>query len=229
MAITDKHSSDPAGQTKNWYRDRYETVITQRNFLGVIAISSLLLALIAGLIILYMIPQKTVMPFLIQVDDKSGFTQIIEQDSLDRISADESLRRYFVIKFLVARESYDALDLNEMSNVVRLLSERSIYHHYWNEVVNRQNKSSLYVTLGAIGRKQVEIKSVQFLDADRAQVRLSITTKTDKQSDKKPTVEHYIALIRFRFTTLDMEMQEMAVNPLGFQVLEYRIDRDAFL
>lgn len=227
MAPND-NSARLSDQSKNWYRDRYEAVVTQRNFLGVIAISSLLLALLAGAIILMMLPQKTVMPFLIQVDEKSGFTQIIEQNSLDTISADESLRRYFVIKFLNAREGYDASMLEETSNTVRLLSERNIFRRYWNEVINPQNRESLYVQLGATGLRQVEIKAVQFLDAGRAQVRLSIIT-SDKQKQQKPKVEHFIALVTFEFLNLNLKVDEMAVNPLGFQVQEYRLDRDAFL
>ncbi|MCH2546410.1 MAG: VirB8/TrbF family protein [Alphaproteobacteria bacterium] len=228
MATSDKFSKDSGSQTKNWYRDRYEAVITQRNFLGVIAISSLFLALIAGFIILYMLPQKTVMPFLIQVDEKSGYTTIIEQDSLESISADESLRRYFVIKFIAARESYDATDLKESSDIVRLLAERSIFRRYWNENINPSNKESLYSSLGADWVRQVEIKSVQFLDANRAQIRLSTITQ-NKKSSKEPIIEHYIALIKFQFTNLELKFNEMAVNPLGFQVLEYRLDKDSFL
>lgn len=227
MAST-KQTQETGNQSKNWYRDRYEAVITQRNFLGVIAISSLLLALIAGFIILYMLPQKTVMPFLIQVDEKSGYTNIIEQNSLRSISADESLRRYFIIKFLTAREGYDALDLRENSDVVRLLAEKGIYRRYWNEVINPQNKQSLYVTLSSDRMRQVEIKSVQFLDSERAQVRLSVTT-SDKQKSSQPQVEHFIALIKFQFVQLDLKFSEMAVNPLGFQVQEYRLDKDSFL
>lgn len=219
-----QHSS----QNKNWYRDRYEAVSTQRNFLGVIALASLFLALVSGAIILFMLPQKTVMPFLIQVDESSGHTKIIEQNSLDTISADESLRRYFVIKFLNAREGYDASLLKETSNEVRLLSERAIFRRYWNEVINPQNKQSLYVQLGANGLRQVEIKSVQFLDPGRAQVRLSILS-SNKKRQEEPKVEHFIALVTFEFLNLNLKLDEMAVNPLGFQVQEYRLDRDALL
>lgn len=227
MSKTDKNANTPS--QRNWYKDRYESVITQRNFLGIITLASLILALIAGLIILYMIPQKSVMPFLIQVDDKTGFTQIIEQSSLKKISADESLRRYFVIKFLLAREGYDQANLGEMSNEVRLLSERSIYRKYINEVVNPQNKESLYVVLGELGFRQVEIKSVQFLDATRAQVRLSITTGS-KNINRSPSTAHYIALVTFDFLPdLKLKVEDMAVNPLGFQVIEYRLDKDAFM
>jgi type IV secretion system protein VirB8 len=219
---------EAVGHNKNWYKDRYEAVITQRNFLGIIALSSLLLALAAGFIILLILPAKTVMPFLIQVDEKSGYTTIIEQNSRDRISADESLRRYFIIKFLKARESYDSADLDVNSNIVRLLADRPIYRAYWDQVVNTNNKNSLYVQLGALYTRQVEIKSVQFLDANRAQVRLTIN-EGKKDSVGSMTQKHYIALITFRFVNLNLTLEEMAINPLSFQAMEYRLDQDSFL
>lgn len=228
MASSDNTPKESTSQTKNWYKDRYEAVITQRNFLGVIALSSLLLALAAGFIILLILPTKTVMPFLIQVDEKSGYTSIIDQSSRDRISADESLRRYFIVKFLKARESYDSLDLDVNSNTVRLLSDRSIYRAYWEEVINTNNKSSLYVQLGATGVRQVEIKSVQFLDANRAQIRLTVS-EGKKNAVGGMTQKHYIALVSFRFSNLNLTLDDMAVNPLSFQVIEYRLDQDSFL
>ncbi|MBM3617252.1 MAG: hypothetical protein FJX23_01755 [Alphaproteobacteria bacterium] len=228
MASSDNTPKESSTQSKNWYKDRYEAVITQRNFLGVIALSSLLLALAAGFIILLILPTKTVMPFLIQVDEKSGYTSIIDQSSRDRISADESLRRYFVVKFLKARESYDSVDLDVNSNTVRLLSDRAIYRAYWEQVINTSNKDSLYVKLGAIGTRQVDIKSVQFLDANRAQVRLTIN-ESKKNTVGAAEQKHYIALISFRFSNLNLTLDDMAVNPLSFQVIEYRLDQDSYL
>lgn len=226
MATPDPTGKDIGGPSKNWYRDRYEAVITQRNFLGIVAIASLLLALVSGCIILYMLPQKTVLPFLIQVDEKSGYTSVIEQNSLKKVSADESLRRYFVVKYVTARESYDSADLSENMDIVRLLSLRELFVGYWREVVNAQNKESLYATLGAERRRQVTIKSVVFLDADRAQVRLSTTTSS-KTTSHPPEVSHYIALVKFEFTSLDLTPAEMAINPIGFRVTEYRLDKDS--
>jgi type IV secretion system protein VirB8 len=133
-----------------------------------------------------------------------------------------------VIRFVTARESYDATDLRENSNIVRLMAEEQIFRRYWNEVINPQNKESMYVTLGSDNVQQVEVKAVQFLDAERAQVRLKKTTYS-KQTNRAPKEEHFIALIKFQFTQLKLKTDEMAVNPLGFQVLEYRLDKDAFL
>lgn len=227
MAPSDNTSKDVL-QSKNWYKDRYEHVITQRNFLGVIALASLVLALIAGVIILSILPTKTVMPFLIQVDEKSGYTTIIEQSSRDRISADESLRRYFIIQFIKARESYDPTDLDINNNIVRLLSDSAIWRQYRETVTNPNNKDSLYVKLGALGQRQVEIKSVQFLDAKRAQVRLTVR-EGRKNNPNADTTKHYIALVSFQFANLNLTPNELAVNPLGFQVIEYRLDQDSYL
>lgn len=228
MAATDNTSKDILSQSKNWYKDRYEHVITQRNFLGIIALASLLLALVAGLVILLILPTKTVMPFLIQVDEKSGYTTIIEQSSRDRISADESLRRYFIIKFIKAREGYDSSDLDINNNVVRLLSDSAIWRQYRETVTNRNNKESLYVRLGALDQRQVEIKSVQFLDSNRAQVRLTVK-EGRKNNPATQTAKHYIALITFQFANLDLTPDDLAINPLGFRVTEYRLDQDSYL
>lgn len=214
-------------ETKNWYKDRYEAVVTQRNFLGVIALASLILALCSGIIILFLVPSKTVMPFLIQVDDKSGVTQIVNPASQKEISADESLRRYFVVKFLRSLLSYDSNDIDVNSNNVRLLANRVIYTQYWKNVISSRNKESLYTRLGTNKLRQVNIKSVQFLDANRAQARLSVIERSKANPDNY-TETHHIVLVTFAFENLKLTLDDMIINPLGFQVKEYKMDEDNF-
>lgn len=220
-----KKNATEKGQSRNWYKDRYETVITQRNVLVTVAVVSLAAALVSVIVILLLVPSKTVMPFLIQVDEKTGVTQAIDMNTLKTITADEALRKYFVVKFLRARESYDATDLDVNIDTVRLLSARPIYREYWKEVVDPNNKDSMYVRLASTAIRKVDIKSVQFLDANRAQVRFS-TIRKSKSSDRETEEQHYIALVKFQFMNLDLDMEEMMVNPLGFTVEEYKVDED---
>ena len=227
MAKQDKTKSE-VNQTRNWYRDRYETVVTQRNFLGTIALVSLTLALVSGLVILMLIPSKTVMPFLIQVDEKTGYTTFVDPKSKDNLTADEALRKYFVVKFVQAREGYDSVDIDQNSNVMRLLADQPIYRKYWADIINPSNKQSLYNTMGTQRLRQVEIKSVQFIDANRAQVRMKLTDIT-KASNSSEKPEHYVAYVKFSFQNIDLTLEDMLVNPLGFRVLEYRIDEDSAL
>ena len=227
MAKQDKTKSE-VNQTRNWYRDRYETVVTQRNFLGTIALVSLTLALVSGLVILMLIPSKTVMPFLIQVDEKTGYTTFVDPKSKDNLTADEALRKYFVVKFVQAREGYDSVDIDQNSNVMRLLADQPIYRKYWADIINPSNKQSLYNTMGTQRLRQVEIKSVQFIDANRAQVRMKLTEIT-KASNSSEKPQHYVAYVKFSFQNIDLTLEDMLVNPLGFRVLEYRIDEDSAL
>lgn len=228
MALMNKKTPESGGQTKNWYKDRYESVLTQRNFLGVIALSSLILALVSATVVWVLVQSKTVIPFLIQVDDKTGVTQVVNAETQQQITADEALRKYFVVKFIQAREGYDAADIDINSNVVRLLAKREIFNEFRLQVINPQNKKSLYVTLGAQYIRQVKIKSVQFLDANRAQVRFSVLQrrKYDAQVQEE---KHYVALMTFEFKNFDLTMDERMINPLSFQVQEYKIDDESFL
>ena len=220
-------NSDSTPENKNWYKDRYETVLTHRNFLAVIALSSLVLAMIAGLGILSLVPSKTVIPFLIQVDDKTGATQILDPTSQDEISADESLRKYFAVKFIKARESYDSNDIDLNANIVRLLAAPTIYSQYWRSVADTRNRESLYVTLGAGKMRQVNIKAVQFLDENRAHIRLSIVEQNKDGGQRSE--KHYVALVTFEFANLELKINDMLVNPLGFRVTAYKIDEDTAL
>lgn len=216
-------------ESKNWYRDRYEAVLTQRNFLGIVALCSLMLALVATGIILLLVPAKTVMPFLIQVDDKSGFTQVVDPSSQAQISADDSLRKYFVVKFLKAREGYDSSDIEVNNNTVRLLAVRDIYRQYWTEAISVQNKNSSYVRLANENVRTVKIKAVQFLGSSRASVRLSIEERPKLDSPGTGIQKHYIALISFEFANLNLTLDDLLVNPLGFRVTEYKLEEDSYL
>ncbi len=216
-------------QTRNWYKDRYETALTQRNFLGAMAAMSLLLAIIATLVIFVLIPSKTVLPFLIQVDEKTGITQTIDPKSQREIVADEALRKYFVVKFVTARESYNTTLLDQYNETVRLMSNRSIFSQYRAEVTSSSNRDSYIVQLAGNQVRQIDIKSVQFLDANRAQVRFSAIIE-DKQSGRaRGEPENFVALVKFRFANLDLNLNEMLINPLGFVVEEYRLDEDALI
>ncbi len=227
MAKINKTTQHGVQDGKNWYRDRYESVVTQRNFFAVIALTSLGIALLAGMIILFLAPVKTVAPFLIQVDEKSGLTQVIDVASQKEITADEAMRKYFVAKFVQARESYDTNDNRRHSNIIRLFAVRDLYRGYWEQVISRNNKASLFFKLGDRKVRRVRINSIQFLDGSLAQVRFSTTDSTRSaalRGEQKKADANFIALVGFNFTKLDLTPDEMRVNPLGFRVTSYRVD-----
>lgn len=222
--ITPASQNEPQEVARNWYRDRYEAVVTQRNVVAGFAICCAVLVLITVTIIMILLPTKTVIPFVIQVDEESGVVETMDPKSQQQITADEALLKYFVVKFLRARESYDSNTLENDVSVVRLMSTRPIFREYMDEVVNPKRKS-YYSQLGTESIRTVSIKSIQFLDASLASVRLSITQKRRYSTDK-PTVTHHVALVKFEIANLDLTLEEMTVNPVGFRVVDYKLEEE---
>ena len=110
-------------ETRNWYKDRYQVVLLQRRLLLFIAIISMSATLIAVFILSQIYPLKGVEPFLIQVDPKSGITQMVDPASVKEITALESVNNYFIVQYVRARESYNVRDITQNYAKVRVMSE----------------------------------------------------------------------------------------------------------
>src|SRR4051812_6802310 len=107
MAKPEKELPD----TKNWYKDRYQSVLVQRKLLAVITVFSLLCTLGAVLDIARLTPQKSIEPFVIQVDQKSGITQTVDPLTVKELTANEAVNNFFIVTYIRSRESYNILDL----------------------------------------------------------------------------------------------------------------------
>src|SRR5687768_13777752 len=112
-----KKEKEPSG-SKNWYRDRYQYVLVQRKILVFITALSLLASLVTVVVIAQLTPLKTVEPFVIQVDQKTGITQTVNQATVKEITANESVNNFFIVQYIRARENYLAADLARNYTIV---------------------------------------------------------------------------------------------------------------
>ncbi|WP_287304669.1 type IV secretion system protein, partial [Mesorhizobium sp.] len=69
----------------------------------------------------------------------------------------------------------------------------------------------------------VTVKSVSFLNRTTATVRLS----TEEKRQNTTRREHWVAVIKFRYTSTPLKNEYRFDNPLGFQVTEYRRDQES--
>lgn len=215
---------------KNWYADRYQAAKVQRNILLIICIISVS----SSLIITYMLGQlsnkKTYEPYLIQVEDKSGIVTQINQRSLEKYRADEVMAKYFLVKYLEARESYNFYDYRYFyTRVVRLMSSGSVYSTFSRYISTSNAKSP--VKLGSQASVHIEIKSMTNLAKQKIQIRYAkVKTRGEVPVYTEDAIidrEHKIATINYGFFDLNLNKKDRFINPLGFQVTSIRIDEDA--
>lgn len=209
-------------EAKNWYADRYQFVVVQRNVLAVVTIIALAGLGITTFAVSRIADSKTFEPYVIEVEDRTGVTALVESDSVVKYTGDEMLIRYFINSYVKAREGFRREFYQyDYNTLVRLLSSNEVYFQFY-ETIKPEAPGSP-VSLGAGSYRDVKVKSISFLAPKRAQIRIEV----EQFSAIDPWVKHYIITADFDFFPLELSLKDRYTNPLGFQIIAYRRDEDA--
>jgi len=221
-----------AAEKKNWYSDRYQWVLVQRNFLALITLLSLAFSVVSIWIIHSNIPLVTVEPFVIQMDPRSGITQVVKAVTSEELTSNEAISNYFIVQYVRARESF-GLDQKQNDYLVRLMSTDDVFNdHSWS--TNANNPQSPVSRLGEAGARWVYFRtiiqnSVKPTPAmpnppQSATIRLIVRERNKTNSI---TESHKLVTIQYEFADINLNQQQRFVNPLGFYVSAYRVDEDS--
>ena len=217
-------------QIKNdWYTDRSSIAIYQRNFLMVILLCSMIL-LFVGMVYINLISQKkTVDPFVVEIEQKTGIPSVVDQKSKRFYTAQETINNFFVYKYIRARESYEYRDyIYNYFTVVRVLSSGDIFKTFYRSV-NKRNENSIVNQMGRKKSIEVGIKSVIDITTRKERIDDVITKQvriSKKIIEKNRLIEEQnkVIVMKYKFANLNLEFEERLVNPLGFQVTFYKIN-----
>lgn len=208
-------------ESRNWYKDRYQYVLVQRKLLATITITSLLVTLVTVIAIARLTPLKSVEPFVIQVDQKSGITQTVDPLKVPELTANEAVNNFFIVQYIRSRETYSITDLARNYNIVRVMSERNTVYPEFVRQADPNNPGSNAARLGTGGVRTVNFKSIIYLNRNLAQARVLI----EERAQGAPLRQyHKIILVAFEYIKLNLTNDERYINPLGFRVVDYRVD-----
>lgn len=211
-------------EQQSWYQDRYQRVVVQRKLLAVTTLSSLALCGVLALVMMYLIPLKTIEPYVIQIDSRTGITQTVDPLTAKELTANEAVNNYFLTHYIRLREGYNANMVVYNYNIVRLMSEdRKVYSKFVEEA-SPNNPQSNVTRLGTNGVRSVKFKSITYLNPTTAQIRVAIT---DAPERVPPQELHRIILISFDYVKMNLTTEERYLNPLGFRVTEYQVTEDS--
>ncbi len=211
---------------KNWYADRYQTVIVQRNFLGLITIAALAGVIFSVISVVKITTSKTIEPFVIEIENKTGITNVIRPLQQEKYAYDEVLRKYFLTQYIAKRETYNIGTFEyHYFTVVRLLSNPQVYAAFKKQVY--VNNPASPVRLGT-RQRVIKIKSIIAMPKVKGQDGFTSQIRFSSEDGDGVTpgtnIKHRVATVNFNFADLALTEDERAVNPLGFQVIGYRVD-----
>lgn len=210
-------------EARTWETDKITAIMKSEKIAWRVAIASGIVAFASVVAVAALTPLKHVEPFVIRVDNSTGIVDVVESMKDGKTNYEEAINKYFTQWYVRYREGYSkelAEDYYQNVGVMSVGLEQQKYFEWFNP----KNPLSPLNVFGSNAKIKVRIMSTSFIKPNIALVRY---TKEIERGLDKPQVSHWAATITFKYSGAPMSEKDRGVNPLGFQVVEYRNDPDA--
>jgi type IV secretion system protein VirB8 len=222
MKVTKKEEADYFKQASDWDKDRIERAEgkTRMAIIGFAVVASL--AVIEGVALAGLIPLKEKEPFLVRVDSSTGIVDQVVRLKDAKVTYDEVMTKFFLRRVVTLRETYTRSQLQTNYDQSMLFTAPSARPQL-KAAYSFDNPNGPYKRYGETGIGTVQIVNVSFVSKNVAQVRY---VRTDRKSGAESTTR-WVATVEFRYVAAPAGEDARGVNPLGFQVTNYRNDPEA--
>lgn len=211
-------------EADSWAHDRQDALRSSRRVAWIVAGVAATIALCEALALLFLVPLKTVVPYTLLVDRQTGFVQQVKPLDAQLVSSRAALTQSFLVQYVIAREGYDADDLQSDYRKVALWSTGDARRDYLTgmQAANPQSPLALYPRSTIV---DVEVKSVTPLKDNVAMVRFQ-TRRHDAGGRFYPP-QQWVSVIHYTYTSQPLSVADRYLNPLGFEVARYQRSAEA--
>ena len=206
-----------AGDT--WDREIFANIQQSRNRAWLLSFVCMGIAILSLITLVLILPLKTFEPYVVTVDRSTGYLEVTKGLSQGNLTQDEAITEANLVKYVASRESYNPVILRENYDFVSLLSTGKAlteFRSLW-DGKNPNNPSIIYGRQKSI---DIKIQSVSFITDNTASIRFLREVHENNQIK----TSSWNAVIEFQYSQKPLKMADRFSNPLGFQVLSYRIN-----
>lgn len=207
-------------EAKTWETSRVRTLEKSAKTAWLVAIAAGVLALISVVTVAVLGPQKTAVPYVIRVNNTTGAIDVISALKDGKTNYDEALNKYHLQWYVRWREGYSKNLINEYYTNVGIMSAPPEQANYGALMSKNNPQSPLKIYAESV--VTIKIKSTSFIKENVALVRYT----KEIVGGQSAGLTHWAATITFQYVGTPMSEENRAINPLGFQVIEYRNDPD---
>ncbi len=206
-------------QSASWAQEQNDALRSSRRIAWIVAAIAAIIALALALVLMFLMPLKTVVPYTLLVDRQTGYVQSLSPIEASRIAPDAALTQSFLVQYVIAREGFDRTTIQSDYRKVALWSAESARSSYLSEI-QVSNPDSPLTRLPPGTTIQARVRSVSALGQNSALVRFESVQRGRNASAQPP--RGWVAVINYRFSNAPMSVEDRYINPLGFQVTRYR-------
>ena len=184
-----------------------------------------LIALLLALALVFLVPLKSVQPYVLTVDRQTGAVEAATTLQDGKLSQNEAVIQAQLAGYVIARETFDSTDLGQQYRRVQVMSARPVASAYVAEMA-AANPASPLNTLSRGDTVSIRIRSVSLIADGAGLVRFTATRSALGAATGQST--NFVAAISFGFNGRPLRQADRYDNPLGFQVTRYRRDAEGF-
>ncbi|MGR6830979.1 virB8 family protein [Aliivibrio wodanis] len=178
------------------------------------------LTALSWIALVLLMPLKTEVPYVAMVNEVTGYTQLLTTLSEETISKQDALDAFWVGNYVRNREVYDWYTIQDSYDATLLMSSPDVGRDYANIFEGDDALDSVW---GKRFKAQVRLLSKPIIKNNIATVRFEKTLSSVEDSRKGQSTT-WIATLGFKYKTDAQSDEQRLKNPLGFEVVSYRLD-----
>ena len=217
----DKYFED----SQDWQYEVHDSLKRSNKIAWSIASVSALLAMMTIFALVLVLPLKEFSPYVITVEKSTGYVEVTKGLHASNLNQDEAITISNLAQYVIARETFDATDFKEKYKLVNLFSAKEAKDDY-NHLFSQNNPDNPVTKYGHNAVLSVEIKNVTFLNDSKDTAAIRFSTQTKNNGSDRVLDNHYMEIIKFRYVQTPERLKNRFINPLGFQVTNYRRDTE---
>ena len=216
---------DHYAANRSWAEDAAEAQAKSARRAWIIAGVACTVAVLEALALAALAPLKTVVPYTLLVDRNTGFVQAMEGTHPQAVRPTSALTQSLLAQYVVAREGYDIATISEQYRRVAQWSGGAARAEYLGQMAsgNPQNPVQMY---GRAGKREIRIESVSPLAGQQSAL-VRFVAERRGGNGAAPMRDYFVAVVGWRFSGEPASIEQRLVNPLGFEVTQYRRDAEA--
>ena len=220
--VTKKEEAAYFQQAAGWDNDRVLELMKSRRTAWIVASVAAGVSAVLAIGYVVLLPLKTVEYSLVRVDSSTGIVDQVVKLKDAQASYDELMTKFFLRRVVILRETYTRGQLQSNYDQSVLFTAPQARKKL-NADFSFENPDGPSKRYGELGTASVQFVNISFLAKNIAQVRF-IRTDTKGGSEFNT---RWTATVEYRYVSQPASEDARGINPLGFQVTNYRLDPEA--